>query len=91
MAKKKNLPKQSALIEDKFITEICDAARVYRDTMAERMELAKEEVELKHKLIELMEKHKRTTYQTVDSLVVSIKEREAERTVKVKQTQAPQE
>lgn len=63
--KKKAQPRLPSM-EDSAITELNQAALDYAEGRDERMEMTKQEVELKTKLIALMHKHGKTVYKYED-------------------------
>lgn len=60
--KKRGRPRQQDLIEDRAIKPLEDAAAEYAELRDERMRLTEQEVGLKAKLLSLMKKHSKTTY-----------------------------
>jgi hypothetical protein len=74
--KKRGRPRQQELIEDRAIAPLEAMAEDYADARDRRMELTKEEVETKKKLLGLMKQHGKQTYHRGGITVKVIVEKE---------------
>ena len=85
MTDKKKAGKQPSLegMEDRQIKELQDAAVSYAEIRDERMDLNRQEVDLKAKLLALMKKHNKETY-SYDGVEVNVVHEEETVKVKVK-------
>lgn len=85
MAKKREAatPRQGELIADRKIKPLDDVAAAYAELRDRRMELTKEESELKQTAIKLMHKYDKTIYRH-DGIEILLKEGEEDIKVKVK-------
>lgn len=80
---KRGRPRQQDLIEDRAIKPLEDAAHDYAEIRDERMRLTEQESGLKAKLLSLMKKHQKTTYDH-DGIHVEIVHEEETVKVRVK-------
>ena len=80
---KRGRPRQQDLIEDRAIKPLEDAANDYAEIRDERMRLTEQETGLKAKLLSLMKKYQKTTYDR-DGIHVEIVHEEETVKVRVK-------
>ena len=81
MAEKKSKPKQKDLpgMEARKLPELHAAAESYAEVRDERMELTKQEVVLKKKLVDLMHKHDKKQYKFENVSILLVIEEETVR------------